>query len=69
MTVLEEVARDLAGMFVADARLTAAVLAVVALSWAALDVARAPGLVGGALLVFGSLAVLLASVVSAARRR
>lgn len=67
MTVFEEVARDLVKMFVADARMSAAVLAVVALAWGALALLHAPGLAAGALLALGCLAVLLASVASAAR--
>lgn len=67
MTVFEEVARDLVKMFVADARMTAAVLAVVALVWATMALAHAPGLAAGALLALGCLGVLLASVASAAR--
>ncbi len=65
MTILREVAEELLGMFLADARLSLAVLAVVAAAAAM----PGPRLLGGAVLALGTLLVLLLSVRRAARRR
>ena len=67
MSILRECWRELFGMFVADARLTIAILVVIAVAAAAV----AAGWVGlgATLLVAGSVAVLVASVMRAARRR
>jgi len=69
MTVLREVLRELLSMFVADARLSAAILAVVAV--AALLLRALPGqpLVSGAALLVGSLLVVVTGVLRAARAR
>lgn len=67
MTVFAMVLQDLRKMFVADARMAAAALAAVALAALALRVGGLAWL-GGAILVIGPAAALLAGVVSAARR-
>lgn len=67
MGVLGEVLKDLLKMFWADARMSAAALAVVALAWGVARWAGGPGLAAGAALALGALAVLVASVASAAR--
>lgn len=67
MTILKDVLAELFGMFVADARLTLAILAVVALAAALIDLAHAAPLVGGATLLLGCLGVMIAAVVLAAR--
>lgn len=69
MTILKDVLAELFGMFVGDARLTAAILAVVAASAAAIELAGAPPLVGGGLLLVGSLAVVIGAVLLTARGR
>lgn len=67
MTLVKEILKELVGMFVADARLTLALLALVAGAAAVVDYLTAP-LSGGVLLVLGALAILLISVRSAAAR-
>lgn len=68
MSLLREVLAELLGMVVADAFLSAAVLAVVGAAAALLDIAHAAPLLGGGVLVAGCPAVLVASVRAAARR-
>lgn len=68
MSILRDVAVELFGMFVADARLTLALLGVVAAAAAAVGYFPGTPLAGGAILAGGSLLVLLASVRRAARR-
>jgi hypothetical protein len=68
MTLIKEVATELAAMFVGDARLTLAILAVIAAA-AAICLSGLDPLVGGAALLLGSLAVLLESVRRGARPR
>jgi hypothetical protein len=68
MSILGEVMKDLIGMFIADARLSAAILALVAavaglLHWAVIGHGAA-----GVILLAGCLALVVASVVRAARR-
>ncbi len=67
MSILRSVLATLWGMFLGDIRLTAAILAVVIMAAIAADWAAMP-LVGAVLLLAGSLGVLVASVISAARR-
>ena len=69
MTMLKELAAELIGMFFAEKRLAVALLALVAATGSLIDLAGIDPLAGGALLVFGSLALLVASVCSAARPR
>jgi len=61
MTILRDVLTELFGMFVSDARLTAAILAVVAIAAALIWFADVT-LLGGAVLLLGCLAVLVESV-------
>jgi hypothetical protein len=66
MSVLADVLRELAGLFVDDGALALAIVAVVALAGvtAALGFSSA----AGAILLFGCLGVLLANTVRAGRR-
>lgn len=68
MTLLREIVAELVGMFLGDARLTAGLAAIVAAT--ALIQHAWPGhsLGAAALLVAGSLAILVAAVVLAARK-
>jgi hypothetical protein len=69
MTMLKELAAELIGMFVAERWLTMAVLALVAVTGSLVDFAGLDQLAGGAVLLFGSLLLLVASVCYAARPR
>jgi len=69
MSILKDVAAELFSMFVSDARLTAAILAVVLVTAALIDLAEAPSVVGGAFLLAGCIAILVLSVRREARRR
>ena len=68
MSILMEVARELLGMFLADARLTVATLALVALAAGLIALQVAP-LAAGALLLLGCLAILVEAAAREARRR
>ena len=68
MSVLREVLAELAGMFVGDARLTSAILALVAVSFALIRLAGVAPLVGGLVLLFGCLALLAGSVLRQSRQ-
>lgn len=67
MTILRDVLRELLSMFIADLRLTLAVLGLIALAAALAGRAGAP--VAGAVLLAGSLALLVLAVLVAAHRR
>ena len=69
MTILKDVVSELFSMFVSDARLTAAILAIVLVTAALIDWLPLPHLVGGAFLLFGCVAVLVLSVRREARVR
>lgn len=69
MTILKDVISELFGMFVADAWLTAAILAIVAVAALVTTVTDLPSLVGGVILLLGCAAVLLFSVRREASRR
>jgi fatty acid desaturase len=69
MTILGDVLAELFGMFVSDARMSAAVLAVVAVAAALIGPGGLPPLVGGAVLLLGCMAVLLGAVAWTARRQ
>jgi hypothetical protein len=69
MTILRDVLSELIGMFLGDARLSAAILAVVAAAAAVIDLAGASPLVGGLVLLVGCPAVMVGAVLRAARRR
>ena len=67
MTVLKEVVAELIGMFIAERRLTIAVLAVVAMAACLVDFTDLDPLVGGTVVLFGCLILLIASVCRSAR--
>jgi hypothetical protein len=69
MMILKELAAELIGMFFGETRLAAALLALVAATGLLIDFAGLDQLMGGAMLLFGSLALLVASVCGAARPR
>jgi hypothetical protein len=69
MRMLKELADELVGMFFAERWLAAALLALVVMTGGLVNVAGMDRLVGGALLLFGSLVLLVASVCHAARPR
>ena len=69
MTIVRDVLDALVGMFLGDARLSAAILAVVAVAAGLIDLAPVNPLIGGGVLLFGCLAVVVATVWRAARRR
>ena len=67
MTILKEIAAELLGMFFAEKRLAIAVLAIVAVAGSLVDFAGLDPLVGGAILLFGCLTLLVDSVCRSAR--
>ena len=67
MTMVKGLATELIGMFFAEKRLAIAVLAIVAVAWSLVDFAGLSPLVGGAVLLFGCLILLIESVCRAAR--
>jgi hypothetical protein len=69
MNLIADVARELLGMFLADARLTLATLALVALVAALVVALGAAPLLGGGVLLLGCLAILVEAAVREARRR
>lgn len=69
MTILKDVLGELFGMFVSDARLTAAILVVVAFAAGLIDIAGVNPLIGGGVLLTGCLGVMIAAVLSAARKK
>lgn len=69
MNILKDVFSELFSMFVADARLTAAILAIVVVVALLINWTSMPPLAGGMLLLLGCIAVLLASIYREAKRR
>ncbi len=69
MNILKDVLSELFSMFVADARLTGAILVTVVGAALLIDLIRLPNLVGGAVLLVGCIAVLFLSVKREAARR
>jgi hypothetical protein len=67
MTVLKEVVAELVDMFIAERRLTIAVLAVVAMVGCLVDFTDLDPLVGGTVVLFGCLTLLIESVCRSAR--
>jgi hypothetical protein len=67
MTVLKEVVAELIGMFVAEKRLTIAVLTIVAMAGCLIDFTDLDPLVGGSVVLFGCLILLIESVYRCAR--
>ncbi|MEH2560751.1 hypothetical protein [Bradyrhizobium sp. AZCC 2289] len=68
MTVLTNALRELAGLFVDDGALALVIIAVVVLAGMVATLMPGAPLAAGAILLFGCLAALLASVARAARR-
>jgi hypothetical protein len=68
MALLKDLGAEVIGMFLADARLSVAVLVVVAIAALLVESLETHPLVGGAVLVLGTLLVLLAGVRRAAWR-
>ncbi|MET4103318.1 Flp pilus assembly protein TadB [Roseovarius sp. MBR-78] len=69
MNILKDVFSELFSMFVADARLTATILATVALAALLIVATSLPPLAGGLVLLLGCIAVLFLSVRREAKRR
>jgi hypothetical protein len=67
MAMLNELAAELLGMFVGEKRLALAVLALVAVTGSLVDFTGLDPLVGGAMLLFGCLVLLIESVCRSAR--
>jgi hypothetical protein len=67
MTVLKEVVAELIGMFVGEKRLTIAVLTVVTVAGCLVEFTRLDPLVGGTVVLFGCLILLIESVCRSAR--
>ena len=67
MTMLKEVVAELIGMFVGERRLTIAVLMIVAMAGCLVDFTGLDPLVGGAVMLFGCLILLIESVCRSAR--
>jgi hypothetical protein len=68
VSVLTRILRELAGLFVDDGWLAAAILGVVALAAATAALAPAASLAAGAVLVCGLTGVLIANALAAAKR-
>ena len=69
MSILREVAQELLGMFLADARLTTATLVLVALVTALVLAVKVEPLWGGSLLFLGCLAILVSAALREAKQR
>jgi len=69
MSILKDVLSELFKMFVSDARLTAAILAVVAVTAALTRGTSLSPLVGGVVLLVGCIGVLIVAVRREARHR
>jgi hypothetical protein len=69
MTLLADVAKELLGMFLADLRLSGAILALVATVAGLLVIAGAEPLIGGAALLLGCHVILVEAALREARRR
>lgn len=69
MSILKDVLSELFGMFVADARLTVSILALIGAAALLINATSLRPLAGGAFLLLGSIAVLFLSVRREAFRR
>ena len=69
MNIIVEAAKELLGMFLADARLTAATLVLVLVVAGLVVGLRVRPLLGGCVLLLGCLAILVEAAVREARRR
>ena len=67
MTMLKELVAELIGMFVGETRLTISVLAIIAAVGSLVDFIGLDPLLGGAVLLFGCLILLVESVCRSAR--
>jgi len=67
MTMLKELAAELIGMFVGETQLTISVLAIVAAVGSLVDFIGLDPLLGGAVLLFGCLILLVENVCRSAR--
>ncbi|WP_108660463.1 hypothetical protein [Acuticoccus kandeliae] len=68
MNILRDVFAELVGMFLGDLRLSLAVLGTVILAAVLIDIAGAPALLGGAVLLVGCLLIAFGAVQITARR-
>ena len=69
MSIIGDVAKELLGMFLADVRLTSATLVLVAIVAALIFWLHTDPIVGGFLLLLGSLLIVVEASVREARRR
>lgn len=69
MSIIVEVVKELVSMFLADARLTIATLILVAVVAALINALHIAPLVGGAVLLAGCVAILIAAAAREAKRR
>jgi len=69
MSIIVEVAKELLGMFLADARLTTTTLVLVAIVAGLVLALRVETLLGGGVLLLGCLATLVEAAAREARRR
>jgi hypothetical protein len=69
MSIIVEVAEELLGMFLGDARLATAILVLVAIVAGLVVVLRIEPLVGGSVLLLGCVAILVEAAAREARRR
>jgi hypothetical protein len=67
MTMLKEILAELIGMFMGDARLTVAVLTIVAVAAASIELAGIDPLGAGGILLVGCLGLLIENVRRSAR--
>jgi hypothetical protein len=69
MTLLRDIARELLGMFLADARLTGKILTLVAIVAVLTESHAVRPLIGGTTLLIGSLGILVMAASQESRRR
>ena len=69
ISIVGDVAKELLGMFLADARLTLSILVLVAIAAGLVDWPSLSPVVGGGLLVVGSLLILVEAVVRESNQR
>jgi hypothetical protein len=67
MSLARDIAKELVGMFVADARLSVSILILVLIVWAL--AARLSPLLAGGMLILGCLTVLVSAVAHEAREK
>jgi hypothetical protein len=68
-SIVGDVAKELLGMFLADARLTTSIVILGAVAGGLVDWIRVNPVVGGGLLVVGSLLILVEAVMREAKQR